>query len=253
MRKSTVILGVGCALGVLGVIGCRHGDKLHGHATVSDPVGMMVVRDHVSGKEGVFEAIDGEAKPLSPTKVVVAPAPTGNAKPTVLPEKLTAKALPAENIFSPVAPAVKTPVVTAIPTAKVTTPVVTSAPLPFPMAAAVKPTPAPVVEPAPQVVKDYTKGALPSLAADSKAGHAPDFKWVVGELAYSHAKKEWRLRYAGLESDDRYGGSVTLSGADQFAEKMESGKLVHVEGEVLDKDAKTAPRFRVTALTPVAQ
>lgn len=253
MRNLTAILGVGCALGVLGTIGCRHADRQHGHTPVSDPVGMMVVREHSSGKEGVFEAIDGDAKPLSPTKVVVAPTPTGSAKPTALPEKLTAKALPAENIFSPVAPAVKTPVVTAIPTAKVTTPVVTSAPLLFPPAAATKPTPAPVVEPTPQVVTDFTKGALPSLAGNSKAGHAPDFKWVVGELAYSHAKKEWRLRYAGLDSDDRYGGSVTLSGADQFADRMESGKLVHVEGEMLDKDAKTAPRFRVKALTPVAQ
>ncbi len=253
MRTSTAIIGAGCALGVFSVMGCHHAGHHRGRPVVSDPVGMMVVQDHPSGKTGVYEALDGEAKPT------INPPPAG--RPATLPDKVTAKPLPAEQIATPViktGPAPMIPAILPSPPALTATPVVTAPPangVTGIIAPAVKPAPiaAPVVEPAPQQVTDFTKGTLPAFAANPKAGHAADFGWVVGELAYSHSKKEWRLRYAGLDADDKFGGSVTLTGVGDFEGVMESGKLVHVEGEVLDKDSKAAPRFRVTALKPVAQ
>ncbi|WP_020469449.1 hypothetical protein [Zavarzinella formosa] len=117
---------------------------------------------------------------------------------------------------------------------------------------AVAPTPVVVAEPVTlKESKDYTKGKIPSFAGNPKYGHADGYEWVVGELCLSEAKKSWRIRYAGLDSDDQYGGSLTLSGADILLEHMVNGQLVRVEGEVLEKNRNTAPRYHVVALKPV--
>src|SRR5262249_19173803 len=39
-------------------------------------------------------------------------------------------------------------------------------------------------------------------------GHAPDYHWLIGEL--QQWRKEWRLRYAPIDEEDTYGGTVTL-------------------------------------------
>src|SRR5699024_3491236 len=62
----------------------------------------------------------------------------------------------------------------------------------------------PCVEPGP-VRRSYT-----DVTAAACFAHGPDYGWLCGRVEYSRLSKGWRLRYASVDEDDRYGGSVTL-------------------------------------------
>ena len=51
---------------------------------------------------------------------------------------------------------------------------------------------------------------------------------VTGQVA--HFRKNWRLRYSGVEIDDEFGGSVVLSGAG--LEQLQDGQVVRVSGVI---------------------
>ena len=81
---------------------------------------------------------------------------------------------------------------------------------------------------------------------DVRYDHARDFTWVVGELRYLHTKKQWRVRYAPVDVEDCYGGSVTLSGVDHLTDQLKSGMTVRLQGQLIDAEAnKSAPDYRV--------
>jgi hypothetical protein len=66
-----------------------------------------------------------------------------------------------------------------------------------------------------------------------KVGNAPDYSWVTGQLFYVHADGGlWVVRYAPVDKEDRYGGSVVL-GAAASMENFQEGDLVTVHGEIL--------------------
>ena len=66
-----------------------------------------------------------------------------------------------------------------------------------------------------------------------RLGSASDYSWVTGQLFYIHADNGlWVVRYAPIDKEDRYGGSVVLApivNMDRFHE----GDLVTVHGEIL--------------------
>lgn len=67
----------------------------------------------------------------------------------------------------------------------------------------------------------------------SKFGRAKDFSWIVGQLRRVHVNGgSWKLRYAPLDVQDKWGGSVILS-QDVRIEKFKDGDFVYVEGEIL--------------------
>ncbi|MFO0864929.1 MAG: hypothetical protein U0744_09800, partial [Gemmataceae bacterium] len=57
---------------------------------------------------------------------------------------------------------------------------------------------------------------------------------VVGQVA--HFRKNWHLRYSGVENDDEFGGSVVLSGDN--LDQLRDGQIVRVSGVI------TAPTTR---------
>jgi hypothetical protein len=66
-----------------------------------------------------------------------------------------------------------------------------------------------------------------------RVGNAPDYSWVTGELFYIHADKGlWVVRYAPVDREDRYGGSVVLAPATSM-DAFQEGDLVTVQGEML--------------------
>jgi hypothetical protein len=82
-------------------------------------------------------------------------------------------------------------------------------------------------------------------------GHAPDYRWLTGELRYSPARGAWCLRYAAGEDEDRHGGSVTLVGAGAMT-GLRSGQAVRVEGEMIDPDTREpSGPYRVHSLRPL--
>jgi hypothetical protein len=72
------------------------------------------------------------------------------------------------------------------------------------------------------------------ITANPCFGHAPDYTWLSGELQQSRADKDWHLRYATVDEDDPYGGSVILKGAPLTDHK--SGQMVRVTGHLTDPD-----------------
>jgi hypothetical protein len=64
-------------------------------------------------------------------------------------------------------------------------------------------------------------------------GSAADYSWVTGQLIYTHVDGgTWVVRYAPVENEDRYGGSVVLANSVSMTDYRE-GDLVKVNGEIL--------------------
>ena len=81
--------------------------------------------------------------------------------------------------------------------------------------------------------------------------HAPDYSWVAGELQFLHARKVWRVRYASVQEEDRYGGGMTLVEAGPMTE-FQDGQMVRVEGEVADVTSRES-EYRVHHIEPLAK
>jgi hypothetical protein len=73
------------------------------------------------------------------------------------------------------------------------------------------------------------------ITASTCYAHADDYSWLRGEVEYSRISKGWRLRYASVDEDDKYGGSVTLSGE---TEKLKDGMHIMVKGQMQNPEAR---------------
>jgi len=86
------------------------------------------------------------------------------------------------------------------------------------------------------------------LAGATRTGHAADYTWLYGQLQYWPLHKTWRLRYAGLDQVDPYGGSVTLI-ADLRPTDLKDGQYVRVEGRLADPEARgISPAYKVASI-----
>ena len=73
-------------------------------------------------------------------------------------------------------------------------------------------------------------------------GQANNYQVVVGQL--SQFRRAWKLRYAAIESDDKYGGSLSLTGEN--LDHLKDGQMVRVEGMVLpSEDRASGARYQV--------
>jgi hypothetical protein len=95
-----------------------------------------------------------------------------------------------------------------------------------------------------------TKPALkPVLPPEQpKPDYARDYSWIQGELRYVHVNGgAWVVRYAPLDKNDKYGGSVVLS-RDSRMQRYRDGDFVRIEGEILS-DTSTVflggPLYRI--------
>lgn len=99
--------------------------------------------------------------------------------------------------------------------------------------------------PLPEVTKQF----------QNKVGAADDYTWITGQLFYVHVDGgRWVLRYASVEQEDKYGGSVVLAPAVDMKNYRE-GDLVSVNGEVLGQARATrslgGPLYRVDAVNMI--
>jgi hypothetical protein len=86
------------------------------------------------------------------------------------------------------------------------------------------------------------------ITANSNFAHAPDYSWVSGELQHFGNSDEWRIRYASVDEDDQYGGSMVLSGATSSAD-LKPGLIVRIVGHVIEADPnKGHPSYIVTGI-----
>jgi hypothetical protein len=85
-------------------------------------------------------------------------------------------------------------------------------------------------------------------------GHAGDYTWIVGELDYVYSKKAWRVRYANLDEEDRYGGSVLLTEEQEASllQRFKAGQVVRIEGHLLKPDAREgSPLYKIDSIATV--
>ncbi len=89
------------------------------------------------------------------------------------------------------------------------------------------------------------------ITADPCFAHAPDYSWLTGELQYIADEHAWRVRYASVDEDDQYGGSLTLVDCGPMTNYL-SGQKVRVEGHPHDSDSKdTSTTYKVTNISPL--
>jgi hypothetical protein len=76
--------------------------------------------------------------------------------------------------------------------------------------------------------------------------HAPDYSWVQGELVHLHSHNVWRIRYASVDEEDKYGGGVNLIETGSM-DNFQDGQLVRIEGRPADPDNKES-EYRVNSI-----
>lgn len=83
---------------------------------------------------------------------------------------------------------------------------------------------------------------------------ASDFSWIQGPLQKVHIRgAAWTLRYAALDQEDTFGGSVILN-RDSRLDSFSEGDVVRIQGEILKEKAGNggrAPLYRVQRVTLV--
>jgi|GEM_PF-3075914 len=90
----------------------------------------------------------------------------------------------------------------------------------------------------------------------NRAGCAADYSRLTGQLSYVHTGGGlWVVRYAPLDGEDRYGGSVVLAPVVSM-DRYKDGDLVSVTGEVLNDGQRASkflggPLYRATSVTLV--
>ena len=68
---------------------------------------------------------------------------------------------------------------------------------------------------------------------DPAFGHASDYSWLIGKIHSVHITgRRWKIRYAPIDEQDRWGGSVVLA-EDARIDKFTDGDFVYAEGEII--------------------
>jgi hypothetical protein len=105
------------------------------------------------------------------------------------------------------------------------------------------------VKPAPE--DDHSKirrRSFADISADPCFAHSADYTSLTGELYYLKARNCWTVRFASVDEEDRYGGSVTLADMGTMNE-FHTGQMVQVQGHMADVDShEPAPKFQVQSI-----
>ncbi len=87
-------------------------------------------------------------------------------------------------------------------------------------------------------------------------GHGKNYRWLLGHLQRVHSPKhQWKIRYAALDENDEWGGSMILA-PDAQLDQWKDGDQVYVEGEILTKRPSlylTGPLYRVHIIRSAEQ
>lgn len=122
--------------------------------------------------------------------------------------------------------------------------------------------PMPLNQPPQMIVPASATGAAETITMpevkkqfQAKIGAADDYAWITGQLFYVHVDGgRWVLRYAAIDQEDKFGGSVVLAPTVDM-KNFREGDLVSVNGEVLSPTRATrslgGPLYRVDAVNMI--
>jgi hypothetical protein len=88
---------------------------------------------------------------------------------------------------------------------------------------------------------------VPAEPGGKTYGHADDYTWLIGRLQkISTPTEQWKIRYAPLDEEDQWGGSMVLAPDARLAQYRD-GEVVYLEGQII------APRpslYRLRIIRP---
>jgi hypothetical protein len=77
------------------------------------------------------------------------------------------------------------------------------------------------------------------ITASPLYDHSPDYGWLQGELQLVHVRNCWRLRYASVDEEDRYGGAVTIANPNNLGQ-FKDRQIVRVSGHLVDPESNNS-------------
>jgi hypothetical protein len=96
---------------------------------------------------------------------------------------------------------------------------------------------------------DGDRRSFVDITAHSCFAHAQDYSWLSGQLQHLRAKDCWRLRYASVDEDDPYGGSVTLTDDKGLLANCHDGQYIRITGRLLNAaDRSIAPAYQLDSI-----
>lgn len=96
--------------------------------------------------------------------------------------------------------------------------------------------------------------SCPDITAKPCFAHSQDYSWLTGELTLIHQRNGnvWKLRYASMDEDDRFGGSVILVETGPMT-RYNEGQCVRVEGQVVEPETRdSGATYRVRSIQVVS-
>lgn len=82
--------------------------------------------------------------------------------------------------------------------------------------------------------------------------HNEDHTELRGQLQNTRLTKGWRLRYAPIDQDDEFGGSVRFTDDSQI-DGFQDGQMVRVRGRLIADGMRIAPYFRVDSIEVIKE
>jgi hypothetical protein len=74
---------------------------------------------------------------------------------------------------------------------------------------------------------------IPAAPGGKTYGHAEDYSWLIGRLQrISTPNDQWKIRYAPIDEEDQWGGSMVLAPDARLA-KYTDGDVVYLEGQII--------------------
>jgi hypothetical protein len=192
-----------------------------------------------SSPKKVEEPSEATTEQQEPVETASTTPPPAAGRPAELPP-------PSEPV--PVAAPAAEPPPPPEPLPSVALPVAPPPPPPAVEAAPVKPAVAAAPTPAPAVETPIKRKSFVDITADSRFGHSNDYSTLCGQLQYHRSSKAWRLRYASVDEDDPYGGSVTLA-EDPRLERCQDGQFVRICGQLSTPTGRAiAPLYQIRTI-----
>lgn len=94
---------------------------------------------------------------------------------------------------------------------------------------------------------------VPAVPGNRTYGHAEDYTWLIGRLQkISTPTEQWKIRYAPIDEEDQWGGSMVLAPDARLA-RYNDGDIVYLEGQIIAPRPSlyvSGPLYRLRSIRP---
>jgi len=100
---------------------------------------------------------------------------------------------------------------------------------------------------------NVSRGFGPVFEAAGRFGYEPQYQWLRGQLQYSQATNQWKLRYIPIQGNmDQFGGSVLLANPHLLG-NLRPGDYVLIRGRLQAQETDVRSFAPVYTISVVQQ